>query len=134
MSQGNSGDGSQSMGITMLSVLLGLALTVAFGVKGEWWVRTLAGVAVFLALTAAIKLGTRRGRGRSRSSPSGWSGASVGLRGGVRGRRSVRKGGRPAKARTPGVAVTEWTTMETQIASVAAPKIRSPSATGNRSM
>ncbi len=63
MSQGESGDGSQSMGITMLSVLLGVALTVAFGIEGEWWVRTLAGVAVFLVLTAAIKLGTRRGKG-----------------------------------------------------------------------
>jgi hypothetical protein len=63
MSQAETEDGRQSLGITMLSVVLGVAVTVALGIQAEWWVRTLVGVGVFLLLMAAIKLGTRRGRG-----------------------------------------------------------------------
>jgi hypothetical protein len=40
-----------------------VALTVAFGIKGDWWVQMTVGIAVFMALLAAIKLGTRRGKG-----------------------------------------------------------------------
>lgn len=49
------------------------------------------------------------------------------------GRRSVAKSDRRALARTPGVAVTEWKSTEAQMAKVAAAKIRSPSASSNRS-
>jgi len=63
MSQGETQDGRQSLGITILSVLLGVAVTVALGIKAEWWVRLLVGPGVFLLLMAAIKLGTRRGQG-----------------------------------------------------------------------
>ena len=63
MSQSDREDGRESLGITMLSVLFGVAVTVALGIQAEWWVRTLVGVGVLLLLTVAIKLGTRRGSG-----------------------------------------------------------------------
>ncbi len=44
-------------------MLLGLALTVAFGIKGDWWLRTLLALGTLMLLVAGIKLGTRTGNG-----------------------------------------------------------------------
>ena len=52
---------------------------------------------------------------------------------GLSGWRSVANGDRRAKSRAPGVAVSECTRTETQIASAAAAKMRSPCGTANRS-
>lgn len=50
-------------GITLLGVLLSVGVSVAFGVKGPWWVRTLAGALTVAALVTVVKLGTSAGRG-----------------------------------------------------------------------
>ena len=50
-------------GITLLGVLLSVGVSVALGIKGEWWVRLLAGVATTLVLVAVVRVGTRQGRG-----------------------------------------------------------------------
>ena len=50
-------------GITLLGVLLSVGVSVGFGIKGEWWVRLLAGLATTLVLVAVVRLGTRQGRG-----------------------------------------------------------------------
>lgn len=50
-------------GITLLGVLLSVGVSVGFGIKGEWWIRVLAGVATTLVLIVIVKLGTSAGRG-----------------------------------------------------------------------
>jgi len=50
-------------GITLLSVLLGIGVTVGFGLQGPWWLRAAGGVATTLALAMGVKLGSARGRG-----------------------------------------------------------------------
>ena len=50
-------------GITLLGVLLSVGVSVAFGVKGPWWIRVLAGVGTTALLVLAVKLGTASGRG-----------------------------------------------------------------------
>ena len=50
-------------GLTLLGVLSSIGVTVAFGVKGPWWVRALVGVAVTALLVVGVKLGTASGRG-----------------------------------------------------------------------
>lgn len=50
-------------GITLLGVLLSVGATVGFGIKGEWWIRALAGTATTLVLTIVVKLGTKAGHG-----------------------------------------------------------------------
>ncbi len=50
-------------GITLLSVLLSVGVSVALGIKGEWWVRVLAGLGTTVVLVVAVKLGTDAGRG-----------------------------------------------------------------------
>lgn len=50
-------------GITLLGVLLSVGVSVAFGIKGDWWVRVLAGVATTVGLVVLVKLGTAAGRG-----------------------------------------------------------------------
>lgn len=50
-------------GLTLLGVLLSIAVTVAVGVNGAWWVRTLVGLAVAAVLVVGVKLGTASGRG-----------------------------------------------------------------------
>ncbi len=50
-------------GITLLSVLLSIGVTVGFGVSGPWWLRVGAGVATSGVLTVAVKLGSDAGRG-----------------------------------------------------------------------
>ena len=50
-------------GITLLSVLLGIGVTVGFGLSGPWWLRLAAGTLTTLVLGVAVKLGSARGRG-----------------------------------------------------------------------
>lgn len=50
-------------GITLLSVLLSVSVSVGFGVSGDWWVRVLAGTGTLVGLIVAVKLGTSAGRG-----------------------------------------------------------------------
>ena len=50
-------------GITLLGVLLSIGVTVAFGVKQDWWIRVLAGLGTTLMLGVVVKLGTSSGRG-----------------------------------------------------------------------
>lgn len=50
-------------GITLIGVLVSVGVTVGFGVKGEWWVRVLAGLATTVALILLVKFGTSSGRG-----------------------------------------------------------------------
>jgi hypothetical protein len=50
-------------GITLLGVLVSLGVTVAFGIKADWWIRILAGVATTALLVVVVKLGTSAGRG-----------------------------------------------------------------------
>ena len=49
-------------GITLLSVILSIGVTVSFGVSGDWWVRLLAGAGTTLLLTAVVKAGSSSGR------------------------------------------------------------------------
>lgn len=72
MSDGNRDQGSDRSsrslnlttgGLTLLGVLLSIGVTVGFGVKGELWIRVLAGVATTVALVLVVKLGTAAGRG-----------------------------------------------------------------------
>ncbi len=50
-------------GVTLLGVLLSIGVTVGFGVKEDWWIRVLAGVATTVMLAVVVKLGTSAGRG-----------------------------------------------------------------------
>ena len=50
-------------GITLLGVLLSVGVSVGLGIKGEWWVRLLAGVATTVVLVLVVRLGTSSGRG-----------------------------------------------------------------------
>jgi hypothetical protein len=50
-------------GITLVSVLLGIGVTVGLGVTGAWWVRLAAGIVTTMVLCVAVKLGSARGRG-----------------------------------------------------------------------
>ena len=50
-------------GVTLLSVLLGIGVTVGLGVGGAWWVRLAAGVVTTVVLCVVVKLGSARGRG-----------------------------------------------------------------------
>ena len=50
-------------GITLLGVLLGIGVTVAFGIQASWPIRLLAGGATTIVLVVTVKLGTSAGRG-----------------------------------------------------------------------
>ncbi len=50
-------------GITLIGVLLSVGVTVAFGLKGEWWVRGLAGLGTTVGLAILVKVATASGRG-----------------------------------------------------------------------
>lgn len=50
----------QAVGITLLGVLGSIGATVAFGVKGAWWVRIVAGIGTTVGLAVIVALlGTR---------------------------------------------------------------------------
>ncbi len=50
-------------GITLLSVLLGIGVTVGLGIEGSWAEKVAVGVVTTLALALVVKLGSGRGRG-----------------------------------------------------------------------
>ncbi len=50
-------------GITLLSVILSIGVTVAIGISAPWWLRLLAGAGTTVGLTLAVKLGSDAGRG-----------------------------------------------------------------------
>ena len=50
-------------GITLLGVLLSVGVSVAFGIKGDWWLRVLAGVGTTVGLIVVVKALTASGRG-----------------------------------------------------------------------
>lgn len=50
-------------GITLLGVLAGVGVTVAFGIEAAWWVRVLAGLGTTAVLVAVVKVGSAAGRG-----------------------------------------------------------------------
>lgn len=50
-------------GITLLSVLFGIGVTVGLGISGTWFERVAAGVVTSVVLTLLVKLGSGRGRG-----------------------------------------------------------------------
>lgn len=52
-----------STGVTLLGVVVGIGVTVAFGVSGPWWVGIGAGLLTVMLLIAVVKLGTATGRG-----------------------------------------------------------------------
>lgn len=49
------------MGVTILSVVLSISVTVGMSLSGPWWQRVAAAAAVAAALVAVIKLGTANG-------------------------------------------------------------------------
>lgn len=53
----------QSVGLTLLGVVLSIGFTVGLGLGGPWWVRLLAGLGTVLLLVALIGFGARPGRG-----------------------------------------------------------------------
>ena len=53
----------QSLGLTLLGVLLSIGFTVGIGLSGPWWVRVLAGTGTVLALVLVVGFGARPGRG-----------------------------------------------------------------------
>ena len=50
-------------GITLLGVLLSVGVSVAFGIKAEWWIRVIAGVGTTVGLALLVKVATAAGRG-----------------------------------------------------------------------
>jgi hypothetical protein len=52
----------QSVGITLLGVLLSIGVTVGFGITGAWWLRLGAGVATTIGLVVLVGTVGRRTR------------------------------------------------------------------------
>ena len=50
-------------GITLLGVLIGIGVTVGFGIGAAWWISLLAGLGTTLGLVAIVKFGTAAGHG-----------------------------------------------------------------------
>lgn len=50
-------------GLTLLSVLLGIGVTVGLGIGGAWWIKLLAGVGTTGILVVLVKVGASPGRG-----------------------------------------------------------------------
>jgi hypothetical protein len=49
----------QAAALTLLSVILSIGVTVAFGVTGPWWLRTAVGTAVSVGLVAIVAFAAR---------------------------------------------------------------------------
>lgn len=49
--------------LTLLGVILSIAVTVGFGIRGPWWLRLGLGAFVGVALVAAVKVLSRSRRG-----------------------------------------------------------------------
>ena len=52
----------QSVGLTLVGVLVGIGATVGFGISGPWWVRLGAGAATIVGLVLLVGLAGRRTR------------------------------------------------------------------------
>ncbi len=50
-------------GLTLLSVLLAIGVSVGMGLQQPWWVRVLAGASTTVVLAIGVKLGSDAGRG-----------------------------------------------------------------------
>lgn len=50
-------------GLTLLGVILGIGLTVAFGISGAWWVRLAVGALTIAGLILLVKTASSSGRG-----------------------------------------------------------------------
>lgn len=50
-------------GLTLLSILLSIGVTVGISLEAVWWVRLAAGIATTVVLVTIVKLGTAAGRG-----------------------------------------------------------------------
>jgi high-affinity Fe2+/Pb2+ permease len=46
----------QSVGLTLLGVILSIGVTVGFGLSGPWWLRLFLGVATTVGLVVAVGL------------------------------------------------------------------------------
>jgi hypothetical protein len=53
----------KGVGITILGVILSVGATIAFGLRGPWWARLLAGAATTVALATLVKFASRGRRG-----------------------------------------------------------------------
>jgi hypothetical protein len=53
----------ESVGLTLLGIILSIGVTVALGVRGAWWLRILAGVGTVALLLALFGCLARPGRG-----------------------------------------------------------------------
>jgi hypothetical protein len=53
----------ESLGLTLLGVMLSIGVTVAIGVQGPWWKRLLSGIATVVVLLALVGGLARPGRG-----------------------------------------------------------------------
>lgn len=54
----------QATGLTLIGVVLGVAVTVAFGVGGELWLRVGSGLATFVVLLFVFRAAATPGHGR----------------------------------------------------------------------
>jgi hypothetical protein len=53
----------ESLGLTLLGIMLSIGVTVAIGVQGPWWKRLLSGIATVVVLLALVGGLARPGRG-----------------------------------------------------------------------
>jgi hypothetical protein len=53
----------QSIGLTLLGVILSVAVTVGFSLPGAWWVGLLGGIGTVVVLILVVRLGSTPGRG-----------------------------------------------------------------------
>lgn len=53
----------KGVGITILSVIASVGVSVGFGIGGPWWLRVAAGLAVVVALVLVVKVASQGRRG-----------------------------------------------------------------------
>ena len=53
----------ESLGLTLLGIMLSIGVTVALGVHGPWWKRLSSGIATVLVLLTLVGWLARPGRG-----------------------------------------------------------------------
>jgi hypothetical protein len=51
----------ESMGITLLALLLSIGVSVGLGIRAAWWIRVLLGAAVTIGLALAVAGLSRQG-------------------------------------------------------------------------
>ena len=50
----------QSVGLTLVGVIVSIGVTVAFGLTGPWWFRTLVGIGTAIGLIVLVGYAGRR--------------------------------------------------------------------------